>query len=152
MQLHRLIHIKPPRMAMGLAAAAVVVDWLFGWRIQVSTPHASAGALLGASGLLIMVWGWWIFRQADVAICPTAPTERLVTGGIYRLTRNPMYLGMTLMMAGCATAAGTASFYLAASAWFAVIDIVFCRYEEAKLTARFGDAYRAYTREVRRWV
>jgi protein-S-isoprenylcysteine O-methyltransferase Ste14 len=139
-------------MAMAFAGVAALIDWLLRGRPQVSARHPGAGWLIGAAGSVIMLRGWWLFKEARVAISPTAETVRLVTHGIYRVTRNPMYLGLALMMVGLAVGIGTASFYIAALAWFVVINSVFCRYEEAKLAARFGAEYLEYTRRVRRWL
>ena len=147
-----MIRFRPPRMAITFACVAALVDWLLGGRLQVSAPHPGAGWLLGVAGFVIMLRGWWLFKEARVAISPTAETVRLVAHGIYRVTRNPMYLGLALMMAGLAVGIGTAPFYLAALAWFVVINNVFCRYEEAKLAARFGAEYLVYTRRARRWL
>jgi len=147
-----MIRFRPPRVAMLFAGLAGVADWLLRGRLQLSLPRPGVGWLLGAAGFLIMMRGWWLFKDARVAICPTAATARLVTHGIYRVSRNPMYLGLALMMAGLAVGIGTFPFYAAVAAYFFVIDRVFCRHEEAKLSARFGEEYLTYTRRVRRWL
>lgn len=84
--------------------------------------------------------------------CPTATNDRLVTTGIYRYTRNPMYLGIIGLLLAIAIHVGTLPFYLAAAVYFIVINHVFCPYEEAKLAATFGDHYNAYRNRVRRWL
>ena len=147
-----MIQFRPPRIAIAFACAAAAVDWLLPRRVHVSPSYPAVGLTIGAIGFLVMLRGWWVFTDAKVAICPTAETVRLITDGIYRVTRSPMYLGLVCMMVGLAVAIGTAPFYGAAVAYFAVIDRVFCRYEKAKLAARFGDQYLAYTRRVRRWL
>ena len=147
-----MIRFRPPRIAMAFAGTAAVVDWLLHDHLHVWLPHPGAGWLLGAAGFFIMRRGWSLFKQAQVAIGPTAETARLVTHGIYRVTRNPMYLGLVLMLAALAVGVGTLPFYVAAVAYFIVIDRVFCRYEEAKLAARFGAEYLTYVRRVRRWL
>jgi len=148
----RLVDFRPPKIAQLLVAIAVLLHWLTPLRQTIVYSNPAAGAVLGAAGLATMVWGWWLFRQVDTPICPTARAEQLVTFGIYRLTRNPMYLGMVAMLAAAALAAGTLPFYFAAVIYFAMIDLVFCRYEERNLALRFGDAYLAYKNRVRRWL
>jgi protein-S-isoprenylcysteine O-methyltransferase Ste14 len=150
---HRsMIRFRPPRMAMAFLVTAAIAHWFPGGRLRVSTPLPAMGLLLGLAGLSIMLRAWWLFKQAHVAICPTAETARLITHGIYRWTRNPMYLGIVFMMIGFAAGFGTLPFYAAAAAFFVVIDRVFCRFEEAKLAAGFGDEYATYARQVRRWL
>jgi protein-S-isoprenylcysteine O-methyltransferase Ste14 len=105
-----------------------------------------------AIGFGVMMWAWWQFQQHEVAICPTDPTDYLITDGIYRYTRNPMYLGMILMLFGVAVFFGTLPFYIAAIAYVIVMDQSFCPYEEDKLAKTFGEQYAAYESKVRRWI
>ena len=86
------------------------------------------------------------------AICPTAETTALITDDVYRLTRNPMYLGIVLMLLGIALATGSLPCYLASLAFFLIIDVVFCPYEERKLEQAFGSDYARYVGAVRRWL
>jgi protein-S-isoprenylcysteine O-methyltransferase Ste14 len=147
-----MIRFRPPRMAMMFVAVAAIADWFLAGRLRVSPPMPVVGSLLGLAGLSIMLRGWWLFKQAHVAICPTAKTARLITHGIYGWTRNPMYLGLVLMVLAFAVGFGTLPFYAAAGAFFVVIDRAFCRFEEAKLAAGFGEEYARYARQVRRWL
>ncbi|MGE3843549.1 MAG: isoprenylcysteine carboxylmethyltransferase family protein [Vicinamibacterales bacterium] len=146
-----MLRFRPPRIALALVVLAALAHWVLGPAVVLQA-RPIAGMAIAAVGLLVMLAGWRLFVRAGVAICPTARTERLVTDGIYRLTRNPMYLGMVLMLVGLATGVGTLPFFVAAGAYFTVLDRVFCRYEEAKLLACFGSAYLDYARRVRRWV
>ena len=99
-----------------------------------------------------MMLAWWQFKERKVAICPTASTNYLITDGIYRLTRNPMYLGMVTMLGGVAVFFGTLPFYAVTIVYFILIDRSFCPYEEEKLLATFERDYDAYRSKVRRWV
>lgn len=110
-----------------------------------------SGALVLA-GFTVMILAWWQFKQRKVAICPTASTDYLVTDGIYRLTRNPMYLGMVTMLGGVAVFFGTLPFYAVTIIYFVLIDRWFCLYEEEKLAATFGRDYESYRSSVRRWI
>jgi protein-S-isoprenylcysteine O-methyltransferase Ste14 len=137
-------------MAMLACAAA------FHWLTPVLSPQVfssvSAGVVLVILGFAIMMRAWWQFQQRQIAICPTAPTDALITDGIYRFTRNPMYLGMVLMLSGIALYLGSLPFYVVATVYFLVIDRAFCRYEEQKLLATFGSHYNRYQSDVRRWI
>ena len=115
-------------------------------------PTPIVGVLIGAAAFSIMIRAWWLFRVADTALCPTDVTSELIVNDVYRVSRHPMYLGITLMVFGTAIGTGSAAFYTAALANFAVLNQVFCPYEEAKLSRQFGARYRAYARRVRRWI
>ncbi len=71
---------------------------------------------------------------------------------VFPWTRNPMYLGMVLIVAGAALAEGSVSPWLAVIALAVVLDRCFIAREEATLRAAFGDAYRSYQARVRRWI
>ncbi len=86
------------------------------------------------------------------AICPTAHTSLLITDDVFRLTRNPMYLGIVLMLLGAALGSGGLFTYLAALTFFLIIDAVFCPYEEHKLSQSFGEDFADYRHRVRRWL
>jgi protein-S-isoprenylcysteine O-methyltransferase Ste14 len=147
-----LVTYRPPRIAFVLLmlAAALHVALPRADTAVLTAPWTGAALLLG--GCMMMMWAWWLFQRHTVAICPTAPTDRLLTRGIYAMTRNPMYLGMIAMMLGVALYFGTLPFYVVTLIYVVLIDRVFCRYEEEKLEAAFGDEYRRYRARVRRWL
>jgi protein-S-isoprenylcysteine O-methyltransferase Ste14 len=145
----RVIVLRPPRIAMSLVAAAAVVHLMFPWLIL--RPSWVGGLLLGAAGFSIMLRAWWLFRQAQTPICPTDVATTLLTQDVYRLSRNPMYLGIVMMMFAVALAFGTLPFFLAAATLFAILNFAFCPYEEGRLRAAFP-AYGAYAARVRRWI
>jgi protein-S-isoprenylcysteine O-methyltransferase Ste14 len=148
----RLIEYRPPRIAMALLAVATAFHFLLpvSWPFSYSSVYLS-GVMVSA-GFAIMMLAWWQFRVRKVAICPTANTDYLITDGVYRFTRNPMYLGMLTMLVGVAVFFGTLPFIVATVIYFAVIDRWFCRFEEEKLVAAFGHDYEEYRSGVRRWI
>lgn len=110
-----------------------------------------SGALVSV-GFTVMMLAWWQFRERKVAICPTASTDYLITDGIYRLTRNPMYLGIVTMLGGVAVFIGTVPFYAVTIIYFVLMDRWFCLYEEEKLVDTFGRDYESYKSNVGRWI
>ena len=148
----RMLNYRPPRIAMSLLLAATATQLAVpaSWPSLPST--ATGGAILATLGLGIMLRAWWLFRKSGTAICPTAATTALITGDIYRLTRNPMYLGIVLMLLGIGLGTGGPSYYAAALAFFLIIDYVFCPYEEQKLTETFSRKFTRYEKGVRRWL
>ena len=92
------------------------------------------------------------FVAAGTNIPPNLPTTALVVDGIYGWTRNPLYLGATLVYLGLSVAAGSlwAIVLLAPLLW--VINVGVIAREERYLERKFGDAYRAYKGRVRRWI
>ncbi|HSB21933.1 MAG TPA: isoprenylcysteine carboxylmethyltransferase family protein, partial [Burkholderiaceae bacterium] len=110
------------------------------------------GALLMACGFAWMAWAWLLFRRAATPVRPTAQPAMLVDDGPYRFGRNPMYLGMTLMLIGMGVASGVPFIAIAALAFVAVVSTVHIPHEEAQLQRAFGGWYSDYAASVRRWL
>lgn len=112
---------------------------------------AAGCALLGIG---IAVAGVAAFRRARTTVNPLKPesASELVTGGIYRITRNPMYLGMALVLLGWALFLSAPASLLGVVAFVAFIDRLQIRPEERAMLALFGESFRAYATRVRRWL
>ncbi|QNM83331.1 isoprenylcysteine carboxylmethyltransferase family protein [Sphingomonas sabuli] len=142
------VFVPPPLMMAGLVGAGLAID---------GAPIASgivlvAALVVGLAGLGLIAAALGLFRQKQTRPEPWREASFLVAAGPYRFTRNPMYLGMTLI--GLAVAIGLTSL---AAALFAllgalIIDRFVIAREEAYLIRRFGDDYRGYRARVRRWL
>lgn len=147
-----LLKYRPPRIAMALLLIAATLHWLEPMRSLRLYSSAYVSGALALTGFAVMMWAWWQFKEHKVAICPTDTTEHLITDGIYRFTRNPMYLGIVMMLGGIAAYFGTLPFYAATAVYFLIIDRSFCPFEEDKLSASFRHDYEQYKSRVRRWI
>ena len=145
-----VLRFRPPRIAMSLVAAALVIHYALPLPLHSSQPLIAA--TVASVGFMIMIRAWWLFRHANTAICPTDRSTTLLTNDIFSLSRNPMYLGMGLMLAAAGLIFGTPGFYIATLGYFAVIGRHFIPFEERVLTQQYGDAYVAYSSRVRRWM
>lgn len=150
---------------LDLKVPPVVVALLIGlamWAVSRATPgiellvlvRRSAGILLIAIGLGISLGGVLTFRRARTTINPTRPgsASALVCSGIYGFSRNPMYLGVLLILVGWAV--------LLSNPLAAIGPIAFVLYmnrfqiapEEKALSSLFGAEFAAYKARVRRWL
>ena len=122
------LHILPPTLAQGIGVVCVLVSC----PLALMTLHA--------------------LSRAHTPVDPMKPTTALVTEGPFRYSRNPIYVALTLLYLGVA--------FLVNALWILLLVVpalVVLRYgviarEEAYLTRKFGDAYRQYTAQVRRWL
>ncbi|MBN1516403.1 hypothetical protein JXA32_07520 [Candidatus Sumerlaeota bacterium] len=89
---------------------------------------------------------------ARTTVFPYRDSQTLITTGVYRFTRNPIYLGMALILLGAALMLGTLTPLLAIPMFVWLMDRFVIRMEEGMLEERFGDAYRTYCRQTRRWL
>jgi protein-S-isoprenylcysteine O-methyltransferase Ste14 len=102
---------------------------------------------------VLPLWAFMLFRREGTEIDPVSPTNRkLVTTGPYRLTRNPMYLGLVILALGIAIWVGAWPMFLVPIAVFATTNWAHIPFEEAKMRRQFGAAYDNYVAQVRRWV
>jgi protein-S-isoprenylcysteine O-methyltransferase Ste14 len=144
-----VLGLRPPRIALALVASGAVIDLAAPVQVVPSLP--AAGALLGLLGFAIMLRAWWLFRVVETPICPTSTAAILITHDVYAVTRNPMYLGMLLMLLALALFTGNAGLFTAAVMYFVILNFFFCPFEEQRLRSTFTD-YASYESTVRRWI
>ena len=118
----------------------------------VPVPWSYLGAILVALGIGLSVTGATSFRRVGTPVIPFELSTTLVTHGLYRVTRNPMYLGMVTALTGAAVLFGTLSAFLPIPIFVWIIQANFIRGEERFLEEIFGEPYRAYKKKVRRWL
>jgi len=104
------------------------------------------------AGLLVSFAGAGLFRRLGTAVIPYKPATRLVTSGIYRWTRNPMYLGMALIYLGVAAFFNSLSSLVLLPLVLVTVQTQVIAREEAYLERAFGAEYVAYKKRVRAWI
>jgi protein-S-isoprenylcysteine O-methyltransferase Ste14 len=85
-------------------------------------------------------------------LSPADPTKELVTGGLYRFSRNPMYIGVMMILIGEAIFFQSFSLWIYSLVVFIGFNIFILVHEEPRLRKAFGDDYNNYCRKVRRWI
>lgn len=148
------LKIPPPLVlfACGLLVwllAYLLPSLAFDWpgQLALSLLLASAGMSVAGAGVLA-------FHQASTTINPTRPhaTSSIVSNGVYRFTRNPMYLGMLLCLAGWALFLGNPLSLLGLPLFVAYLNRMQIGPEERALAAKFGEPFEQYCTRVRRWL
>lgn len=152
---HANVPVIPPVLFGAGLTAGFLLTWLVPVRLVspfLEGPVCFAGAGLAFLGLAFGGWAFATFLKARTTPHPNHPVSALVTSGPYRVSRNPMYIGLSVFTAGLALVANTL-WILAAlpPVWFALRRLVIDR-EEAYLERKFGDEYRAFTKRTRRWL
>lgn len=110
------------------------------------------GLLLLTAGVLLIAAALGLFRRSGQNPEPWASTPEIISTGIYRFSRNPMYLSLGLLQAGIGVLLANAWMVLFVPIVWAVIYRIAIRHEEAYLERKFGGAYTDYKQSVRRWV
>jgi len=140
-----------------MLVAAVVMWTLSRWLPVVhwiQRPWNRVGVFPAAIGFVIVVAAFARFHQARTTVNPRDPGKatQLVTDGVFRLSRNPMYLGLVLLLIGWALWLDSASPWLIPPLFMIVITRVQIIPEEQALEVLFGAEYVAYRRSVGRWI
>lgn len=151
-----LDHRIPPPL-IGAATAGAMVGAALWSPAVIALPDGLRiwlAVALVVVGLGFDIWGLLAFRKARTTVNPLRPdrSTQVVSTGVYRITRNPMYLGMALMLLGLAVYLALPWALLGPVGFVAYITRFQIRPEEQALTARFGAAYTAYCDKVRRWL
>jgi protein-S-isoprenylcysteine O-methyltransferase Ste14 len=144
--------IYPPIwLVFGLIAIFACNEYFPGPRFS-SLAGQWFGGLLIVIGLGLLVTANGRFTRAGTGVIPFRNVSALVTDGIYRYTRNPMYLGMVAVLLGCAVTVGAATALVIPVIFAVIVELRFIRHEEAMLRNIFPDDYPAYCERVRRWL
>ena len=148
---------KKPRIypLVWLFLALVAVFALHRWfpvATLIPEPFNRLGLIFTVPGLALLLHAGASFIRAKTGLLPFSDATHLVTDGLYRFSRNPMYLGMAMFLLGVAVILGSLSVYAPVIVFIRIIDRQFIRNEEIFLEETFGEEYMAYTQKVRRWI
>ena len=152
----KALETKAPPVAQFLVVAAGM------WLIAKYVPALSADmpgrkilvVLFFCLSALVAIPAIAGFRSAGTTVDPRYPDKasRLVVGGVYRYSRNPMYLGLLLLLIAWAVYLSNLLALAGLPAFVLGMNRLQIRPEEEAMAARFGDEYRAYRESVRRWI
>jgi protein-S-isoprenylcysteine O-methyltransferase Ste14 len=145
------VKFPPPVLTLAVIALAYGVDFIVEFPISQKPFWLTGGALVAIAGLIALI-AVGKFFAAKTHIEPWKPTSAIIQGGIYRFSRNPIYLEFCIATLGIG---------LMLNSWWVVASTILLKFslgrmvidrEEAYLEKKFGDEYLAYKNKVRRWV
>lgn len=145
------IVIPPVWFLLGLIAV-FLFDRYYPVASFASSLVSAAGAVLAHLGLLSVISSARLFSKTDTGIVPFSEATTLVTSGAFRYSRNPMYLGMALVLFGAACMLGSVSGLIVTPLFMLIIQMRFIRDEERMMREVFGEEYGRYCAGVRRWL
>ena len=110
------------------------------------------GLLITFVGFLLGIAAFLEFRKSRTTVDPHGSSQQVVTSGIYRFTRNPIYLGFLLMVIGLPLNSGLYWGVVMAPFYIFLMNRLVIEHEEAYLEKKFGKTYASYKAQVRRWL
>ena len=142
----------PPTYLLAAIAVTVAMHLVIPVAVPIPVAWRFIGFLPIAIGILLNIAADRQFKQLGTTVKSLQRSSALATDGVFQWSRNPMYLGMVLIVAGVALLEGTAVAWLAVAALAIILDQAFIRREERMLEETFGAEFEAYTRRTRRWL
>ncbi|HYC84942.1 MAG TPA: isoprenylcysteine carboxylmethyltransferase family protein [Chryseosolibacter sp.] len=145
--------VLQPGVVTGLVPYLLAKDAWQGVSWTPVTLRIAGATALFCSGLIILLTCVFKFaKEGKGTLSPLDPTRRLVVSGVYRLSRNPMYVGVMFMLLAEAWLTGSTTLWIYASVIFTCFHLFILLHEEPRLKNDFPDEYPEYFRKVRRWI
>lgn len=146
------VYFPPPLLFVSALVLGILFDGnLLDWR-HATHPVQAIGVFVALAGLAVIALTLGLFRRFETRPEPWESSSALIRSGLYARSRNPMYLGMAITSAGIAIYFESLTAGLLLGLVVVAIDRLVIRREERYLERRFGEEYRTYCAQVRRWL
>jgi protein-S-isoprenylcysteine O-methyltransferase Ste14 len=144
--------LLPPAYVLTAIVLMVALHLIAPAARLISSPWNILGIIPLAVGIVINVVADRAFRRAGTTVKPFQESSALIMTGVFRLSRNPMYLGFVLVVLGIAVITGSLTPLVVVPAFALLLDRNFIAAEERMLEERFGSVWLEYKKSVRRWI
>lgn len=148
----KALNITPPvYLFLSLGIILLLHFLLPGMRV-LPFPWNLSGLIPLALGIVMNLVADRSFKKNKTTVKPLEESTALIRDGVFRISRHPMYLGFVLILLGIAALMGSLTPYLIVFGFAIFMQIVFIKFEEAKLEETFGEAWLGYKKKVRQWI
>jgi protein-S-isoprenylcysteine O-methyltransferase Ste14 len=144
--------LTPPAYLLVAILLVIVLNFSLPGLTLIPSPWTFLGILPILTGLALSLGADQTFHRAETTVNPFDLPTALVTSGLYRFTRNPMYLGFVLILTGVATLMGSLTSSLVVPAFWLLLDRLFISMEEQNLATKFVARWDMYKSRTRRWL
>jgi protein-S-isoprenylcysteine O-methyltransferase Ste14 len=145
-------NIMPTSCFLAALVLAIALHFALPFGKIVHPPWNWLGLIPFLTGVALNLIADRAFQKHETTVKPFQESEALITSGVFRVTRNPMYLGFLLILLGVAMLLGSISPYFVMVALAFLLEWAYIRVEERMLAARFPEAWEEYASQVRRWI
>ena len=143
--------LYPPHYLL-LAIISMLITWSLGDSIPQTPVLMITGIILMILGFMLFFRSALSFRKAETGIVPFSKSTTLVLEGCYKFSRNPMYVGMNLLLVGLIITLANLYNIVYLIAFFFIVRNLFVLKEEKQMEDTFGEEYLSYKKKVRRWL
>jgi protein-S-isoprenylcysteine O-methyltransferase Ste14 len=142
----------PPGYLLAAMIAMIILHFSLPLKNLLPIPWNLLGVIPLASGVIMNVVADQAFHRVGTTVRPFENSSRLVTDGLFKVSRNPMYLGFVLVLVGIGAILGSLTPFIVAVVFAVLIDRNFIVLEERLLAERFGEQWQIYAARTRRWL
>jgi protein-S-isoprenylcysteine O-methyltransferase Ste14 len=118
----------------------------------IKYPFNLIGILFLITGAGLNIWADQMMKKYNTTVKPDEKPTVLIETGVFKLSRNPMYLGMALLLLGAGFILGSVTSFVGVILFVAVMEMVFIPQEEKILQEQFGEEFKAYKKKVEKWL
>ena len=144
--------VLPPTYCLGSIILALVLHWVCPIKYLLMFPERLIGLLPIIIGVLLNLRADREFKTWKTTVKPFEKSNYLLTEGVFKISRNPMYLGMSAIILGISLLLGSLSPLLITIVLPILLDRIFICNEENAMEETFGDQFLEYKKKVRRWL
>ena len=144
--------ILPPVYLFVSLALILLLHFLVPLTVIIAYPWSLFGCIPLVIGIVLNLAADKAFKIFNTTVKPFQDSTALITTGVFRISRHPMYLGMILILLGLAILMGSLTPFSVVILFAVCMDRIFIRVEERMLEENFGKAWRQYRAKVRRWI
>jgi len=144
--------VLPPVYFFGALILMAGLHFFLPVKQIIFMPYGLAGLIPLALGIWLNLWTDSLFKQKNTTVKPFEKPSCIICQGPFKVSRNPMYLGMVFIVLGIAVLCGTATCFAVPLIYGIMIDRFFITREEEILSRAFGMQYVEYKTQVRRWI
>ncbi len=148
------VRFPPPLVYLiALIAGALLHGYVVPWHVGLAFGvRIGVAVVVAGLGFALMGGAFRLFKRSGQDPKPWLPTPEIISTGVYRFTRNPMYVSMALIQAALGIGFANAWIVALVPPVLVAVYVTAVRHEEAYLERGFGETYTAYKRSVRRWL
>ena len=143
--------MPPTYFYLGIALI-ILMHFIFPVIQIIHYPYTLIGILFIILGMVLNLLAWLLFIKNKTTQNPFKNPDKFIVDGIYKISRNPMYLGMLITLFGLAVLLGSLITFIFPIIFFVIIEWIFIPLEEKNMEKIFGKKYIEYKTKVREWI
>jgi protein-S-isoprenylcysteine O-methyltransferase Ste14 len=144
--------VQPPTYFFLSLIISVILHYTLPLNRIIEYPVTLIGFLLFVIGAALNIWADQLFKKEKTTVKPLEKPSTFIQKGPFKISRNPMYLGMTLLLAGAGFILGSVTSFTGTVIFIISMELFFIPKEETNMIEQFGEDFEAYRKKVRRWI